>query len=69
MGSSAVDYSKLTIVRCNPAQGAGYTLEGWTKRDDNLPEHAWVPGDRFATWALVDRSDPESLELLAHCET
>jgi hypothetical protein len=64
MGLSTVDCSELTIVPCNPAQARqscvnhhfphwgerrGFTLDGWTRRDDVLREHAWEQGDRFVT--------------------
>ncbi|ORY27920.1 hypothetical protein BCR39DRAFT_577067 [Naematelia encephala] len=78
-----MDYSQLIVVQCNGLQkiqtrknhykqwGAplGFDEQGWVDRFTTLEQDKWAEGDRYVTWALVCKDDPNSTDMLAHCET
>ncbi|WWD22246.1 hypothetical protein CI109_106737 [Kwoniella shandongensis] len=75
--------SQLILIRCSDAQktqtrknhwsnwGAplGFEEQGWVDRFTTMEQHEWAEEDRYVTWALVRKDDPESTDMLAHCET
>jgi hypothetical protein len=47
------------------------TVDDYFTREIRLTsaDQPWAKDERFTTWALVPRSDPDTTDLLASCET
>ncbi|KAL1410533.1 hypothetical protein Q8F55_004546 [Vanrija albida] len=79
------DYTALTIRIASPAQKVqshrnqypewgqprGFSVDEFLHRETvlNGDERPWVRDGGFTTWVLVPRAEPETLNLLASCET
>lgn len=79
------DYASLSIRIATPAQKVqshknqypewgqprGFDVPEFLHRETvlNGDDRPWVRDGGFTTWVLVPRDQPESLDLLASCET
>lgn len=72
MTSTRLPLAELTLVRCSPAQARVAVLNDPPEAPEDVAAQLARADNETrdaATWALVPRSAPDTLDLLSHCVT